>query len=405
MFEQGKTFRAVLAFALWLCLSFLTCEGLAKQTRRQTPPQQPIQRPPQPTPRPSQPLPRPPLSAAARDFARQAVNAVGLITVRNTTDATAPRPRGSAVFISKDGLVATNYHVVAYESPQTKTEKIYDELFINLSNENQSSVNPQKRFRLKLLLVNKYQDLALLRVSAGSEGQQLSPSTSFPALELGDSRNLKLLEDIFIIGFPEKGGASVTINTGVVEGKDTLNNWIKTDARLIHGNSGGAAVNAAGQLIGIPTKVVYDTRRVDKDGDGFPDEETPIGAVGFLRPTHLLVEMMKQLNLSVQATTQTPLPQRSQTPITVSGLVKTSLGGKGVAGARIGLVIVGSTVSADNLLAWGGTNADGKFELNNPVPTGRYTLRVKAIGYETFTKDVEISPTSSQISVELRPSR
>lgn len=387
----NRAVSAVTAVAL-LCLSVIASVSPDRETRNQG-------------------LSRVP-SQNSRNQARQAVNAVGLISVRNATDAPAVRPRGSAVFISRDGLVATNYHVISFESPQTGAERVYDELFINLSNENLTSLSLAKRFRLKPVMINKSQDLALLRVVADGGGQTLSSSNNFPFLELGDSRAVKLLEDIFIIGFPEKGGATVTINTGVVEGKDTLNNWIKTDARLIHGNSGGAAVNARGQLIGIPTKVVYDKRRIDKDGDGIPDEEQPIGAVGFLRPAHLLAEMMRQV--SPKPTINNVPPQRSlpggnmpdKPQVTVRGIVKSVFGNKAIAGARIGLVLMGSArVTEENLLAWGGTNAEGRFELNNPVPAGRYTLKVKAVGYEDYTLDVTVAQNLPQLSIELRSVR
>lgn len=364
----------------------------------------------------SQSMPRPP-SRALRDKARDAVSAVGLISVRNSTDAAAPRPRGSAVFISRDGLVATNYHVIASESPQTKSERIYDELFISLTNDNSASLNPVKRYRLKVIKVNRAYDLALLRVVADGAGNSPASPIAFPFLELGDSKGLRLLEDLVIIGYPEKGGSTVTVNTGVVEGRDNLNHWIKTDARLIHGNSGGAAVNSRGQLIGIPTKVVYDKRRIDKDGDGIPDEEQPIGAVGFLRPSHLLAEMM--MEASSRPTigkvppdrgwekTGKPSPGSGEAPrILVRGLVRSATGGRAIAGARIGLVLAGSTrVTEENLLAWGGTNAEGRFELNNPVPAGRYTIKVKAIGYEDYTLDVAVAQNLRQLSIELRAVR
>ncbi|MBI3649650.1 MAG: trypsin-like peptidase domain-containing protein [Acidobacteria bacterium] len=363
----------------------------------------------------SQTIGKPPLSAAKRDAVRQAVSAVGLISVRNATDASTPRPKGSAVFISRDGLVATNYHVISYESPQAKIDKIFDELFISLTNDNALSVNLSKRFRLQTVQVNKYQDLALLRV-VGDNGEPIASAT-FPALEIGDSRAVKLLDDIFIIGFPEKGGSTITINTGVVEGKDNLDNWIKTDARMIHGNSGGAAVNADGKLIGIPTKVMYDTRKTEK-------EDQQIGAVGYLRPADLLVEMMKKIKVSPANTIASIPPQNpppvknpdkrkltpkavpNQSTIIVRGVVKSALDGKPVAGVRVGLVAAGSaSVTSDSLLAWGGTNADGKFALNNPVALGRYTVKVKAIGYEVFTRDIEVTQGASSLTIELRPLR
>ena len=89
---------------------------------------------------------------------------------------------------------------------------------------------------------------------------------------------------------------TVTISPGVVEGKDILGNWIKTDARVIHGNSGGAAVNSEGKLVGIPTKVVADEQPIDTDGDGFPDDYRRYGAVGFLRPSYLVVDMLTRVD-------------------------------------------------------------------------------------------------------------
>lgn len=379
--NTNRAVYAVTTVAL-LCLLALTVEGFARR----------------------QGMPRPP-SRTSRDKARVAVTAVGLISVRNVNDAVTPRPRGSAVFISRDGVVATNYHVISFESPQSKSERLYDEIFINLSNENSATQNPGKRYRLKTTLLNKAQDLALLRVVADSEGNPLPLMNNFPFLELADSKAVQLLEDIYIIGFPEKGGATVTVNAGIIEGKDSLNHWIKTDARLIHGNSGGAAVNARGQLIGIPTKVVYDKRRIDKDGDGIPDEEQPIGAVGFLRPAHLLAEMMRHITPK-QGIANVPPDRSAQPQFMVRGLVKTLAGGRAIAGARIGLVLLGSAkVTEENLLAWGGTNAEGRFELNNPVPAGRYTLKVKAIGYEDYSLDVTVAQNLRQLSIELRSVR
>src|SRR5215813_10125793 len=57
------------------------------------------------------------LSPESRSRIRQAISAVGLIVVRNVSDSADknPRPRGSAVVIQQDGIIATNYHVIAKE--------------------------------------------------------------------------------------------------------------------------------------------------------------------------------------------------------------------------------------------------------------------------------------------------
>jgi S1-C subfamily serine protease len=254
-------------------------------------------------------------------------------------------------------------------------------------------------------VINKSDDLALLRVESDAAGNSLSTPVAFPALEIGDSMNIRLLDDIFIIGFPEKGGTSVTVNRGTVEGRDVLGRWIKTDARLIHGNSGGAAVNVDGKLIGIPTKVVADDQWIDKDGDGFPDDYKRYGAVGFLKPAYLLSTMLASLSseaASPAATSKQPQMVESATRFAIQGRVEAAGNGRPIAGAVVGLVPPGQDVTQDNLLAWGGTNADGLFKLNKPIPPGRYTLRAKALGYLPYARDVEITETPPQIVIEMR---
>jgi S1-C subfamily serine protease len=350
------------------------------------------------------------MTAEERERVRKATAAVGLILIRRTSDSNpSPRPRGSAVIARKDGVVATNLHVVA----EDKSDRVYDEIYLSLPAEVGVAPQTSNVYRLEVVLVNKAYDLVLLRVK--SDGKQ--PATEFPVIEMGDSKSVKLLDDLIVIGFPEKGGSTITVNTGLIEGTDVLGNWIKTDARLIHGNSGGAAVNSEGKLIGIPTRVVADRQPVDRDGDGFPDDYRWLGAVGFLRPSHLVEGMLAQLRetesktIAVEASNperrENVSPALPESPrLVVRGIVKSAADSKPIAGARVGLTPLGSgEVTASNLLTWGGTNAEGQFTLNNPVPPGRYTLKAKAINYEALSLDVEIDQKTEQLTVELRPSQ
>jgi S1-C subfamily serine protease len=226
---------------------------------------------------------------------------------------------------------------------------------------------------------------------------------------MGDSRAIRELDDLVIIGYPEKGGSTVTVNPGTIEGKDILDNWIKTDARLIHGNSGGAAVDSEGKLIGIPTKVVVDRQPTDKDGDGFPDGYYNLGAVGFLRPSHIISAMLAQVGNTEKSYQNSPVADPriavTQSQLTVSGVVRSAADGKPIAGAAVGLVPVGTQeVSAKNILTWGYTNPDGRFLLNKLVPPGHYTLQARTFGYEMFKRDVELDRNTAQIVIELRRS-
>lgn len=337
------------------------------------------------------------LSPEAQASIRQAISSVGLILVRSANDSEnqAPKPRGSGVVVRSDGLVVTNYHVIL----DNRASRLYEDIFFSLAEDGVATES--QRYRLKAALLNKEMDLALLKIYSESGDD----STVFPAIEIGDSHSIQLLDNLTIIGFPQTGGTTVTTNHGVVEGKDRLNQWIKTDARVMHGNSGGAAVTNDGKLIGIPTKVLADTQPIDTNGDGYPDASKVYGAVGFLRPSHLVAEMIAKLGSQVINTaTPAPAPMVMAPPlvITLRGVVRSSAG-KAIAGARVGLVSVGTqSVTPQNLLTWGGTNADGEFIFNKAVPPGRYTLKARAIGYEAYTRNIEVNQKTGQITVELQ---
>ena len=333
-----------------------------------------------------------------REQVKKVIPAIGLVLVRNANDPDQKlRPRGSAVIVRKDGLVITNFHVIARD----RSTKTFDEIFLNLPSDlSADAAKAPRQLKLKIVLTNQERDLALLRVLPDK------PETpvELPFIVLGDSYKVELLDDVFIIGFPEKGGTTITVNPGVVEGKDALDDWIKTNGRLLHGNSGGAAVNSEGKLIGVPTRVVVDS-----------DAEKTYGSVGYLRPAHLVAAMISNYQEAEMKAAQAPLPTVVATPnatptnearamgvVVVRGVVK-SAAGKPLAGVRVGLLLVGKEVAASNLITWGGSNADGQFTLEKPVPPGRYNLRARVIGYEAYSLDLDLSSASVPITIELKP--
>jgi serine protease Do len=146
---------------------------------------------------------------------------------------------GSGVFISADGYILTNNHVI--EDAQTIT--------IILADGSEQSAT--------LVGTDVYSDLAVLQVSG-----------AVPAVAImGNSDTLNQGETVITIGSP-LGEFMNTVTVGVVSATgraiDTglgylIEDLIQTDAAINSGNSGGPLVNLAGEVIGINTLVVRDS--------------------------------------------------------------------------------------------------------------------------------------------------
>ena len=117
------------------------------------------------------------------------------------------------------------------------------------------------------------------------------------SIEMGDSRKSKsVLEDLLDHRVPRKRRLNSTVNSGVVVEGGTLANWIKTDAprdsrqQRRRGGRQGAGSSAFPQRC-RRRKAARRTRR-----RRIPDASRRYGAVGFLRPSHLVAEMIAQFN-------------------------------------------------------------------------------------------------------------
>jgi S1-C subfamily serine protease len=336
----------------------------------------------------------------ARVRVRRAVAAVGLIMVSDG-EGDQPRPSGSGVVIRQDGVIVTNWHVIK----QSNSDRHYKEIYFSLAPDSGASPLDSSSYRMQVLEIDRELDLALMRVVTGNETREKRSPLNLPFIELGESRAIELLDDLVIIGFPAMGGSTATVSYGIVEGKDNVEGWIKTDTRLLHGNSGGAAVNAEGKLIGVATKVEVDLAQ----------DHIRLGTVGYLRPSHFVSQLLNRMlqREKVEAAqslnfTIAPAPAASSTqqsmPVKLKGIVRFAVNGKPIAGARVGLIIAGREVAPDALIGWGGTNADGFFQIENAVPPGKYTLRAKVVGderYAPYERKIEIKPDLKMLVVEL----
>ncbi|PZX59161.1 Do/DeqQ family serine protease [Algoriphagus ratkowskyi] len=149
---------------------------------------------------------------------------------------------GSGVIISPDGYIVTNNHVVENAT----------RLLISLDN--------NKRYVAKVIGTDPTTDLALLKIDA--EG--------LPFVRFGDSDMTKIGEWVLAVGNPFDLNSTVTAgiisakarNIGIlrnVEDNLSVEAFLQTDAVVNPGNSGGALVNLAGELIGINTAIASKT--------------------------------------------------------------------------------------------------------------------------------------------------
>lgn len=148
---------------------------------------------------------------------------------------------GSGFFITEDGYILTNNHVVSNA----------DSITITLQDGSKYSGK-----EVKVIGTDPRTDLALLKID--------NRKTKFKYLEFGNSDNLKIGDWVIAEGNPF--GLNGTLTVGVVSGKGRENlhlnkgaiyqNYIQTDASINPGNSGGPLINIKGEVIGINSAIL-----------------------------------------------------------------------------------------------------------------------------------------------------
>lgn len=139
---------------------------------------------------------------------------------------------GSGVIISEDGYIVTNNHVI----------KDASDLEITLNN--------KKVYKARLVGTDSKMDIALLKIDADEK---------LPYSTFANSDDVKVGEWVLAVGNPYNLNSTVT--AGIVSakarnlGNSGIQSFIQTDAAVNPGNSGGALVNARGELIGINTMI------------------------------------------------------------------------------------------------------------------------------------------------------
>jgi S1-C subfamily serine protease len=259
---------------------------------------------------------------------------------------------GSGTVVSPDGFILTNQHLI---TPAGVDEKL-DELRAEFAAEGKTAELevdaerfmiaisdgrhlPQPRYVAAVVAEDDALDLAVLKIEGDQRGEPLAAAPDdLPALPLGDSDALNLGDPIHVFGFPRIGAGSLTYTVGVVSGflyEEEIDGtaWINTDAVTSGGNSGGAAMNARGQLVGIPTTgAALDCRPGDTNRDGVEDELdigcVPTGgSLAQLRPINLAKPLLASVDPElVAAEAGTNAPSTSAAPDELSARIAAAEG-------------------------------------------------------------------------------
>ena len=146
---------------------------------------------------------------------------------------------GSGVIIREDGYIVTNNHVI---EGATKIEV---------------TLNNNQTYQATLVGTDPATDVALLKIEANG----------LPVVPFGDSDKLRLGEWVIAIGSPYDLRSTITAGIVSAKGRSMPNysgefkieSFIQTDAAVNPGNSGGALVDKAGNLVGINTAIISQT--------------------------------------------------------------------------------------------------------------------------------------------------
>jgi serine protease Do len=167
---------------------------------------------------------------------------------------------GSGVIVTHDGYLLTNHHVIDGA----------DEIEVETAG--------GRTYRVKVVGSDAPSDLAVLRIDG----------SNLPMLRLGDSDKVRVGDVVLAVGNPL--GVGQTVTAGIISAKErstgmgngTFESFLQTDAPINRGNSGGALVNTAGELIGINSQIL------STSGGG------SIG-IGFAIPSNMARQVSEQL--------------------------------------------------------------------------------------------------------------
>ncbi len=239
------------------------------------------------------------------------------------------------------------------------TRSHFDWHAIFMTDVNAADLPPVLSYWARFIAGDPLLDLALLHIEQFPDESPVPAGTMFPAVSVGDSHTLLPGDGLTVVGFPGISGATITFTQGIMSGwlgedlESGGRQWIKTDAKIAGGNSGGAAVNERGELVGVPTAGIHVL-----DGEMYEEQLyiRPIALAWALIGPHVANVVRPSLASSpTPATVQTPavtppVPANSNSPVTQPGTASVPSGEQGA--LAIGQSVTKTAAAAGESLTW-----------------------------------------------------
>jgi serine protease Do len=162
---------------------------------------------------------------------RELVNLIGEAVVQVRT----PGGLGSGFLINEDGFLMTNFHVIEGET----------EISVEVYHQKNGELNRKSYKQVRIIAINKFADLALLRIED-------KDAPKFKYVSLGSTDLLSVGDSVFAVGSPL--GLERTVTEGILSTKTRPMGgelYLQTTAQINPGNSGGPLFNMAGEVIGV----------------------------------------------------------------------------------------------------------------------------------------------------------
>ncbi|MCK5267369.1 MAG: serine protease [Spirochaetes bacterium] len=367
---------------------------------------------------------------------------------------------GSGVIVHPNGYLITNFH----NCGSTKTGQVKYDLYAYFVSKSNLFGPPNTRaYKLKILKTNYKFDLILCKIigyQSGRRFRKIGRNVTFPYIGIANSNKVEPTDAIYAIGFPAVARTRKTIFTGItvldgkIVGLDKITKWIKTNAEISPGNSGGPSINKKGRLIGINTAVRFERRtqgrislirpinlarhltsgtvvykyfkagakykfdrRNFRDKDDDDDKDSNNKRDNNRRDQRRFnndrrnnrkndreFERDNDSDSDREDETETRRQNYKRGKwYSISGKVKSVDSGDPIGGTLCALLRLGSgfPIRKANIIAIGKSDYSGKFYMNKKVKKGRYTFVAVKRGYRRITSTVSVHRKSYFFRVKM----